>query len=52
VGGEADARGDHRLVMAFTIIALGARGPSVITSADSVAVSYPAFTADLETLLA
>jgi 3-phosphoshikimate 1-carboxyvinyltransferase len=49
-GGRADACGDHRLVMAFTIVALGARGPSTISSADSVAISYPGFAADLHTL--
>jgi 5-enolpyruvylshikimate-3-phosphate synthase len=38
--------------MAFTIVALGARGTSVIAGADSVAVSYPAFATDLEHLVA
>ena len=49
-GGRADACGDHRLVMAFAIVALGARGPSLITGADAVAISYPAFSADLHIL--
>ncbi len=49
-GGEADAAGDHRLAMAFAIAALGADGPSVITGADSVAISYPEFFATLESL--
>lgn len=49
-GGHADAVHDHRLVMAFALVALGAEGPSVIDSADSVAVSYPAFLDDLESL--
>lgn len=48
-GGTADAAHDHRLAMAFAVAALGARGPSLITGADSVAVSYPGF---FETLAA
>ena len=46
-GGTADAAGDHRLVMAFALVALGATGPSTITGADAVAVSYPDFARDL-----
>ena len=42
-GGEADAAGDHRLAMAFTIAALGARQPSRIRNAEAVDVSYPGF---------
>jgi 3-phosphoshikimate 1-carboxyvinyltransferase len=49
-GGRADAVHDHRLVMAFTLIALGASGPTQIGSADSVAVSYPTFLSDLRSL--
>jgi 3-phosphoshikimate 1-carboxyvinyltransferase len=50
-GGRVDAAGDHRLVMAFALVALGATGPSVIDGADSVAVSYPAFEQDLARLV-
>src|SRR5262245_20654691 len=39
-GGTADARGDHRMAMAFAIAALAAEGPSTIVGADSVAISY------------
>ena len=49
-GGTADAASDHRLVMAFTLVALGASGPSTITDAGAVAVSYPAFAEDLRRL--
>jgi 3-phosphoshikimate 1-carboxyvinyltransferase len=49
-GGHADAAGDHRLAMAFAIAALGADAPSVISGADSVAISYPEFFATLESL--
>lgn len=49
-GGHADAAGDHRLAMAFAIAALGADTPSIISGADSVAISYPDFFATLESL--
>lgn len=49
-GGHADAAGDHRLAMAFAIAALGAEAPSVISGADSVAISYPEFFSTLESL--
>ena len=49
-GGRADAAGDHRLAMSFAIAALGASSPSVITGADSVAISYPGFFETLERL--
>jgi 3-phosphoshikimate 1-carboxyvinyltransferase len=49
-GGTADANGDHRLVMAFAIVALGASGPSIVTGADVVGVSYPSFGEDLTRL--
>jgi 3-phosphoshikimate 1-carboxyvinyltransferase len=42
-GGTAAAAGDHRLAMAFAIAALGAHGPSTITGAEAVQVSYPGF---------
>jgi 3-phosphoshikimate 1-carboxyvinyltransferase len=49
-GGTVDAADDHRLVMAFTIVGLGASGPTTITGADAVAISYPAFERDLASL--
>jgi len=49
-GGRADAMGDHRLVMAFALVGLAASGPTRIDSAESVAVSYPSFEADLRRL--
>ena len=49
-GGQADAAGDHRLAMAFAIAALGADASSIISGADSVAISYPEFFATLESL--
>jgi 3-phosphoshikimate 1-carboxyvinyltransferase len=50
-GGHVDAAHDHRLVMAFTIVGLGATGPTLISGADAVAVSYPAFVEDLGRLI-
>jgi 3-phosphoshikimate 1-carboxyvinyltransferase len=50
-GGVADARGDHRLAMAFAIAALSARSPSRIEGADVVAISYPAFFETLDRLV-
>jgi 3-phosphoshikimate 1-carboxyvinyltransferase len=51
-GGTVDARGDHRMAMAFAIAALAARNPSTIEGADSVAISYPGFFETLVRLLA
>jgi 3-phosphoshikimate 1-carboxyvinyltransferase len=42
-GGTADARGDHRMAMAFAIAALAADGPSTIDGAEAVGISYPGF---------
>jgi 3-phosphoshikimate 1-carboxyvinyltransferase len=42
-GGTADARGDHRMAMAFAIAALAGRGVSRIDGADAVGISYPGF---------
>jgi 5-enolpyruvylshikimate-3-phosphate synthase len=38
--------------MAFAIAALGATGPTTIAGAEVVAVSYPGFFADLDSLRA
>jgi 3-phosphoshikimate 1-carboxyvinyltransferase len=42
-GGVADARGDHRMAMAFAVAALAANTPSRIEGSDAVAISYPRF---------
>jgi 3-phosphoshikimate 1-carboxyvinyltransferase len=42
-GGVADAKGDHRLAMAFAIAALHAEAPSTIEGAGVVGISYPGF---------
>ena len=42
-GGTADARGDHRMAMAFAVAALAGERASTIDGADAVAISYPGF---------
>jgi 3-phosphoshikimate 1-carboxyvinyltransferase len=49
-GGVADARGDHRMAMAFAIAALAAEQPSTIDGADAVVISYPNFFETLDRL--
>jgi 3-phosphoshikimate 1-carboxyvinyltransferase len=50
-GAEIDPRRDHRMAMAFAILALAAEGRSVIRDAECVAVSYPDFFPTLERLV-
>jgi len=49
--GSPDARGDHRMAMAFAIAALAAERPSTIVGADVVSVSYPGFFETLDRLV-
>ena len=49
-GGHADAAHDHRLAMAFAIAGLSATGPTTVSGADVVDVSYPGFFDILATL--
>ncbi|HKE09263.1 MAG TPA: 3-phosphoshikimate 1-carboxyvinyltransferase [Candidatus Acidoferrum sp.] len=49
-GAEIDPRGDHRIVMAFAVAALGAIGETRILDSDCAAVSYPTFFAELKRL--
>lgn len=49
-GGEADGRGDHRVVMALAVAALRADGETVVTDAQSVRKSYPDFFKDYNRL--
>ena len=49
-GGTADSAGDHRLAMAFAIAGTGASGPTTITGAAAVDVSYPGFFDELQRL--
>ena len=45
-----DPQGDHRMVMAMSILGLAGKGFIEITHAECVAKSYPEFFDDLETL--
>jgi 3-phosphoshikimate 1-carboxyvinyltransferase len=47
-GTAVDSLGDHRLALTFAIAGLIATGTTTIRGADSVAISYPTFFADLE----
>jgi 3-phosphoshikimate 1-carboxyvinyltransferase len=47
-GATVDSLGDHRLALTFAIAGLIATGTTTIRGADSVAISYPTFFADLE----
>jgi 3-phosphoshikimate 1-carboxyvinyltransferase len=49
-GGTVGSYGDHRIAMAAAVAGLVASGPVTITNADAVAVSYPEFFADLESV--
>jgi len=51
-GATVDPQGDHRLAMALAIAALGAQGETTIRGSECVAVSYPSFFSDLESLRA
>ncbi|MDR2611192.1 MAG: 3-phosphoshikimate 1-carboxyvinyltransferase [Clostridiales Family XIII bacterium] len=42
-GGEADARGDHRIAMAVAVCSVRCTSPVYLTGAEHVAKSYPAF---------
>jgi 3-phosphoshikimate 1-carboxyvinyltransferase len=50
--GPADARGDHRMAMAFAIAALAGQSPSQIVGAEAVVISYPGFFDTLGRLVA
>jgi 3-phosphoshikimate 1-carboxyvinyltransferase len=47
VGGQVDARGDHRVAMAMAVAGLAAAGPTSVAGWDVVATSYPTFEEDL-----
>lgn len=42
-GGRVHGHGDHRIVMALAVAALAADGPTTITGAEHVTVSFPGF---------
>ncbi len=42
-GGEIDCKGDHRVAMAFAVLALAAQAPIVVRDVDCVDTSFPGF---------
>jgi len=50
-GALVESFGDHRIAMAFAIAGLIANGPTVISGAEWVAISYPSFFDDLAQLV-
>jgi 3-phosphoshikimate 1-carboxyvinyltransferase len=48
--GTIDAAGDHRIAMAFAVLATRATGPVTIGDAGSIATSFPGFAATLAAL--
>lgn len=50
-GADIDASGDHRIAMAFYVAGLISDGQTVIHGSESVHTSYPAFEADMRSLL-
>jgi 3-phosphoshikimate 1-carboxyvinyltransferase len=50
-GGTMDARGDHRLAMMAAVAGLASREGVEVVGIDAADISYPGFTADLETLV-
>ena len=49
-GAELDGFNDHRIVMAFSVLALNAKGKTVISDAQSINKSYPGFFEDYNLL--
>jgi 3-phosphoshikimate 1-carboxyvinyltransferase len=49
-GGTADARGDHRLAMAFAVAALAADAPCEVEGMEAAEVSFPGFLGTLRSL--
>jgi len=49
-GAKIEPHGDHRIAMALSVAALGAKGETTIRDADCVGVSFPEFFATLERL--
>jgi 3-phosphoshikimate 1-carboxyvinyltransferase len=47
-GAMVSSRGDHRIAIALSVAALGARGDTEIEGAEAVSISFPAFFGELE----
>jgi 3-phosphoshikimate 1-carboxyvinyltransferase len=48
IGAEVDSCDDHRIAMSMAIAALIAKGQTVISHAEAVAISYPSFIPTLQ----
>ena len=48
---EVDSAGDHRIAMAFAVVALRATGDTLIRGAGAAQISYPEFFTTLEALV-
>jgi len=49
-GAKVDPKGDHRIAMALSVIAMGAEGDTTILDAECVGVSFPQFFATMDRL--
>jgi 3-phosphoshikimate 1-carboxyvinyltransferase len=49
-GARVSSEGDHRVAMALAVAGLLAEGETEVEGAESVAISYPSFWDDLESL--
>ena len=49
-GAKVSSHGDHRIAMACSVAALGAKGETVVSGAGCIAKSYPVFFDDLKSL--
>jgi 3-phosphoshikimate 1-carboxyvinyltransferase len=49
-GADVDGHGDHRIVMALAVAALGASGETRILGSETIDISYPGFVRDLVSL--
>src|SRR5205085_162599 len=49
-GGSVEARGDHRLAMAFAVAGTAAKEPTTVDGIEAAEVSFPGFVATLQSL--
>jgi 3-phosphoshikimate 1-carboxyvinyltransferase len=49
-GADVESRGDHRIAMSATVLALTAKGPTRVRDAACIATSYPKFVATMRAL--
>lgn len=49
-GAELNSHGDHRVAMALSVAALGAKGPSTLSGTDCISKTYPGFASAFHSL--